>query len=85
MFQMLNNAKIEAQVQLQKSIIEERTKKDLAIQQAIAQTRSEMGEKGEGGITVVTLEGWPGQATQAQIPNIMVATEVDDSPEKKIH
>lgn len=71
---MLNQAKSEAQIQIQRAILEERKQKEIAIQQAIAQTRAEMSEK-EPGITVVTYEGWPAPGQQGQIPNIMVATE----------
>lgn len=63
--------------------MEERNKKDIAVQQAIAQTRAEMGDhKGDGGITVVTYEGWSAQQA-GQIPNIMVATEADSGGEVK--
>lgn len=71
---MLNQAKNEAQIQIQRAIIEERNKKEIAVQQAIAQTRAEMSEK-EPGITVVTYEGWASTGQQGQIPNIMVAAE----------
>ena len=38
--------------------MEERKKKEQAIQQAVAQARSDLGEKGDQGITVVTYEAW---------------------------
>jgi len=70
---MLNQAKNEAQLQIQRAIIEERNKKEIAVQQAIAQTRAEIADK--EGITVVTYDGWTGSAQQGQIQNIMVTTE----------
>lgn len=76
-YKMLNQTKAEAAVQIQRAILEERSKKEMAVQQAIAQTRAEMADKGEGGITVVTYEGWTGQTQQGQMPGIMVATETD--------
>ena len=74
---MLNQAKAEAALQIQRAVMDERNKKHLAVQEAIAQTRAEMGEKNDNGITVVTYEGWSGQTTQGQMPGIMVATETD--------
>ncbi|WAR09359.1 DEAF1-like protein [Mya arenaria] len=79
MEKMINQAKQEAQMQLQRTIMEERSKQEMAIQNAIARTRNEMADK-EGGITVVTYEGWTGQTPQniqGQLPNIMVATEAE--------
>lgn len=79
MEKMLNQAKAEAALQIQRAVIEERNKKEIAVQQAIAQTRAEMSGKGEGGITVVTYEGWSEQSAQGGGMNgIMVTTEVDD-------
>lgn len=77
----MNQTKNEAQLQLQRAIIEERNKKEMAVQQAIAQTRAEMSEK-ETGITVVTYEGWTPTGQQGQIPNIMVATEPESGDGK---
>lgn len=76
MEKLVQNTKVEGQLQLQRALMEERSKKEIAIQQAVAQVRNEMGEKGEGGITVVTYENWS-QNQQSQIPNIMVAGDKD--------
>ena len=82
LFQMLNNAKVEAQLQIQRAILDERNKKEIAVQQAIAQTRTEMGAGKGDGITVVTYEGWTGHTSQANIPNIMVAQAIDSVNDK---
>ncbi|KAH3729480.1 deformed epidermal autoregulatory factor 1 homolog [Dreissena polymorpha] len=66
----------DVQMAMQRTIIDERNKHQLALQDAINRTRHEMAEK-EGAITVVTYEGWTGQTQQGHIPNIMVATEAD--------
>ena len=50
--------KVEGQIQLQRAIVEERKKKDQAVQQAVNQMRAEMGKEAEPGITVVTYEAW---------------------------
>jgi len=75
---LVHQTKQEGQIQLQRAIIEERQKHEIALQNAITRTRNEMAEK-EGAITVVTYEGWPGQqqTMQGHIPNIMVATEAE--------
>ena len=65
--QQLTNIKVESQITLQRAIVEERKKKDLAISQAVAQVRADMGEKGDPGITVVTYEAWNQAQGQGQI------------------
>ncbi|XP_060607301.1 deformed epidermal autoregulatory factor 1 homolog [Ruditapes philippinarum] len=77
MEKMLNQAKAEAAMQIQRAVMEERNKKHIAVQEAISQTRAEMGDKSDSGITVVTYEGWSGQSTQGQMQGIMVATETE--------
>lgn len=57
MEKQITNTKVEGQITLQRAIVEERKKKEQAIQQAVAQAKSDLGDKGEG-ITVVTYEAW---------------------------
>jgi guanylate kinase len=52
-FQAVNAVRIEAQMNLSRAVIEERSQKDIAIQQALNQARAEMQEKLES-VTVVT-------------------------------
>ena len=65
--QQITNTKVEGQITLQRAIVEERKKKDQAIQQAVAQVRADLGEKGDPGITVVTYEAWNQAQSQGQI------------------
>ncbi|XP_013414016.1 deformed epidermal autoregulatory factor 1 homolog isoform X2 [Lingula anatina] len=50
----VNAAKIEAQMHLSRAVIEERTQKDIAVQQALAQARAGIQEKNNEIVTVVS-------------------------------
>lgn len=65
--QQITNTKVEGQITLQRAIVEERKKKEQAIQQAVAQVKSDLGEKGDQGITVVTYEAWNQAQSDSQI------------------
>lgn len=84
-FQALHAARLEAQMNLSRVLMEERAQRDLAVQQALVQGRAEMSDKLDS-VTVVTEDKvsynvtWPHQATQNNIENI-ICNEVDEEEE----
>ena len=89
--QAVNAVRMEAQLALQKAIMEEKAQKDIAIQHALATARAEMQEKFDsGGVTVVTCdkvtynEGWAShQAGQNNIVEGILVTEVEEDSDKE--
>ncbi|XP_046325845.1 deformed epidermal autoregulatory factor 1 homolog isoform X1 [Haliotis rufescens] len=81
----LHAARLEAQMNLSRVLMEERAQRDLAVQQALVQGRAEMSDKLDS-VTVVTEDKvsynvtWPHQATQNNIENI-ICNEVDEEEE----
>ena len=88
--QAVNAVRIEAQMNLAKAVMEERAQKEIAVQQALAQSRQEMQEKMDS-VTVVSNDKtayrveWVTQPShgQSNIGNIMDGEGEESDKEKE--
>ena len=80
MFQAVHAVKIDSQVQLSRAVLEERTQKDIALQQALAQTRA-AGIKTEN-VTIVAHEDKSGNLTYTWPSSQTIDTSGKESPAK---
>lgn len=86
--QALTAARIDAQMSLQRAVMEEMAQKDIAVQQALATARQEMNEKMDS-VTVVPCDkvsyndSWTHQGSQNNVESILVTDVEDDSDKEK--
>ena len=79
--QAINTVRIEAQMQLNRAIIEERTLKDIAIQEALAQARAELHDK-LGSVVVTWGTDHDGQAMDDMIDDDTDRDRSDDDDDQ---
>ena len=73
----MHAARIEAQMNLSRAMMEERAQRDIAVQQALAQARAEMADKmGSKDITYIT---WTPTEDSKQTVEAMMEREEDDA------
>jgi hypothetical protein len=84
LFQALNALKLEHQVNLSRALMAERAQRQIAVQQAVASSRSEVKDNMD--ITVVSCDSWSsenGQQTSSNVVETILVTEVDSEKEKE--
>ena len=86
--QALNAARIEAQMNVSRLMMEQKAQKDIAVQQALAQARAEMQEKMDS-VTVISDDKvtynvtWNNSGAQPTITTIMDTGVVEEDSDKE--